>query len=84
MPLGFASPVHGATTAGEIGSSTAARGDRSAARRAVGGVAGPGSAKGGRWSCGTGVCADPERSKGSTAISDTLVMRHVCGGVGCV
>jgi hypothetical protein len=37
---------HGATTAREmIGSSTAARGDRSAARRVVGGVAGPGSAQ---------------------------------------
>jgi hypothetical protein len=41
-------------------------------------------AKGGRWSCGTGVCPDPEKSKGSTAISDTLGMRHVCRGVGCV
>ena len=36
---------HGATTAREIGSSTAACGDRSEARRAVGGVAGPGSAQ---------------------------------------
>jgi hypothetical protein len=39
---------HGATTAREIGSITAARGDRSAAQRAVGRVAGPGSAQTGR------------------------------------
>jgi hypothetical protein len=65
---------HGAMTAREIGSSTAARDDRSDVRKAVGGVAGPGAAH-----------SDQERSKdSSTSISNTLGMRHVCRGVWCV
>jgi hypothetical protein len=37
----------------------------------------------GDWSCETWVCADQERCKCSTEISDTMGMQHVCRGVVC-